>query len=151
MIRKANIKDVIRIQELINYYAKLGQLLPRALNEIYENLRDFVICEEKGVICGCCALHVTWEDLAEIRSLVVDQSQQGKGIGRQLIDYCIKEAKELKVKKVFLLTEKPEFFEKFKFKHIDKSQLPHKIWNECVCCIKFPDCNEIAMLKELEG
>ena len=148
-VRKANIEDVIRIQELINTVAKLGQVLPRSLNEIYENLRDFVVFEEKGALYGCCALHITWQNLAEVRSLVVHESKQGQGIGHKLIDFCINEAGQLKIKKIFLLTEKPEFFKKFNFKQIEKSQLPHKIWNECVCCIKFPECNEVAMLKEI--
>jgi len=149
MIRKANIQDVQSIQELINERAKAGDVLPRSLNAIYENLRDFSIYEDKKKVYGCISIHVTWQDLAEIRSLVVHQSRQGKGIGHQLVEYCIKEAKELKVKKVFLLTEKPEFFKKLGFTRIDKSLLPHKIWNDCVQCVHFPDCNELAMIKEL--
>ncbi len=149
MIRKANIKDVHRIQELINIYAKAGQVLPRSLNEIYENLRDIVVFEEKQIIYGCCSLHITWEDLAEIRSLVVHESKQGQRIGRKLVEYCINEAKTLRIDKVFLLTEKPEFFRKLKFKQIDKSLLPHKIWNDCVHCIHFPNCNELAMARQI--
>lgn len=150
MIRKANINDVQCMQALINERAKAGDVLPRSLNAIYENLRDFVIYEDKNKVYGCISIHVTWQDLAEIRSLVVHKSKQGKGIGRSLVEYCIKEAGELKIKKVFLLTEKPEFFKRLGFSQIDKSLLPHKIWNDCVQCVHFPDCNELAMIKELE-
>lgn len=150
MIRKAVVQDVPGIQKLINDRAKEGFLLPRSLSEIYENLRDFSIYEDEKTIFGCAALHVTWENLAEIRSLVVHQSRQGRGIGKQLVECCMEEAKQLKVKRVFLLTEKPEFFGKLGFASIDKAQLPHKIWNECVQCVQFPDCNELAMIKELE-
>lgn len=149
MIRKAVIQDVPGIQKLINDRAKEGFLLPRSLNEIYDNLRDFSVYEEEKIIYGCAALHVTWEDLAEIRSLVVHESRQGRGIGKQLAECCIEEAKQLKIKKIFLLTEKPEFFGKLGFVGIDKALLPHKIWNECVQCVQFPDCNELAMIKEI--
>jgi amino-acid N-acetyltransferase len=149
MIRRATIKDVKAIQGLINFYAKKDQMLPRSLNELYENIRDFFVYEERGMILGCCALHFTWEDLAELRSLAVAKSQQKKGIGAQLVKAALEDAKNLKVKKVFALTYAPLFFRKFGFKKIEHSQLPHKIWSECIKCVKFPDCEEIAMVKEI--
>lgn len=145
MIRKATIDDVKAIQELINYYAKEGKMLPRALNELYENIRDFFIYEEDGRISGCCALNTTWENLAEVRSLAVKQGADRKGIGSLLVKSVLDDAKKLKVKKVFALTYVPEFFEKMGFKRIDHSELPHKIWSECIKCVKFPDCAEIAL------
>jgi amino-acid N-acetyltransferase len=149
VIRKANVKDVKEIQKLINYYAKRDKMLPRSLNELYENIRDFVVCAGGDKIYGCCALHVDWEDLGEIKCLAVAKRRAGKGIGRKLLVYCLKEAKALKVKKVFALTYLPEFFEKFGFRVIDNKELPHKIWSECIKCVYFPDCKEIAMLKEI--
>lgn len=148
-IRKTNILDAKAVQELINEAAKAQEVLPRSLNDIYENIRDFLVftLDEKIVACG--ALHISWEDLAEIRSVVVQADNRGSGIGRVLIDACIKEAADLKIKKVFLLTRKPDFFKKFGFNEIEKSLLPHKIWNDCTSCVFFPDCNEIAMIKEL--
>ncbi len=148
-IRKTNILDAKEIQLLINESAKMQEVLPRSLNDIYENIRDFFVFSEEENILGCCALHIAWEDLAEIRSLVVQPDSRGKGIGRELIQACVKEAGDLKIKKLFLLTRKPEFFKMFGFCEIEKSLLPHKIWNDCTCCVQFPNCNEIAMMKEL--
>lgn len=147
MIRKAEIKDIKQIQKLINSFAKLDLMLPRSLNELYENLRDFWVCEEKRKIVGCCALHISWDDLAEIKSLAVAKEKQGKGIGKELVLVGIKEAKQLGAKKVFVLTYEPEYFKKFGFKKIRHSALPHKIWAECIDCPKFPDCQETALLK----
>jgi len=149
MIRKAFIKDINKIQKLINFFAKKDVMLPRSLNEIYENLRDFWVIEEGNKVIGCVALHVSWEDLAEIRSLAVAENRQGQGIGRKLILACLAEAKELGAKRVFALTYKPNFFKKLGFKKVSHSQLPHKIWAECIKCCKFPNCQEIALLKNL--
>lgn len=149
MIRKANVNDVKKIQKLIGYYAKRERMLPRSLNELYENIRDFFVYAEGNKIYGCCALHVDWEDLSEIKSLAVANSRSGNGIGKKLLAQCLKEAKDLKVKKVFALTYIPSFFEPFGFNIVDKKELPHKIWSECIKCVYFPGCKEIAMLKEL--
>lgn len=149
MIRKANVADVKKIQKLINYYAKQGEMLPRSLNELYENIRDFIVYTEGKNIYGACALHIDWEDLGEIKCLAVAKSKSHKGIGKRLLKRCLKEAKILRLKKVFALTYVPRFFENFGFKIIDKKELPHKIWSECVKCVYFPDCKEIAMMKEL--
>jgi amino-acid N-acetyltransferase len=149
MIRKAQIRDIKEIQKLINYFAKQDLMLPRSLNELYESLRDFWICEENKKIMGCCALHISWDDLAEIKSLAVAKNKQKKGIGSWLINACLKEAKELGATRVFALTYKPDFFKKFGFKRIKNADLPHKIWAECINCCKFPNCQEVAMIKKL--
>jgi amino-acid N-acetyltransferase len=149
VIRKATVDDVKKIQKLVNYYAKREKMLPRSLNELYENIRDFFVYLEGKNIYGCCALHIDWEDLAEIKSLAVDNSKGGKGIGAKLLNECLKDAKSLKVRKVFALTYVPGFFEKFGFQIVDKKELPHKIWSECIRCMYFPGCKEIAMAKEL--
>lgn len=150
MIRKAKIADIKHIHRLINEFAKKEEMLPRALNDLYENIRDFFIYEGQGIIKGVCALHILWEDLAEIRSLVVKEEYQKIGIGKNLIKRCIKEAKELGIKKVFALTYQPDFFKKLGFIEIDKTRLPHKIWGECVKCHKFPECDEYAVIIELK-
>ena len=150
MIRKAKISDIKELHKLINFYADRGEMLPRSLNELYENIRDFLVFEEKGEILGCCALHVSWEDLGEIKSLAVKSGYTGKGIGRKLVEGCLEETNDLGIKKVFALTFKPEYFEKRGFRKIEKDELPHKIWSECINCAKFPNCDEIAMLKEME-
>lgn len=149
MIRKAVIQDVVVIQGFINCYAKKDQMLPRSLNELYENIRDFFVYEKDGKVLGCVALHVTWEDLAEIKSLAVLESKQKQKIGSLLVKSALKDARSLKVKRVFALTYLPGFFKKFGFKKIDHVKLPHKIWSECIRCVKFPDCQEIALVKDI--
>ena len=149
MIRKAKIKDIKPIQELINSFARKDIMLARSLNELYENIRDFWVSEEKGRIVGCAALHISWDDLAEIKSLAVAGKCQGKGLGQELVDVCLEEAGNLGAKRVFVLTYNPGYFKKLGFKRVKHESLPHKIWAECINCCKFPDCQEIALLKNL--
>jgi len=149
VIRRAKVGDVARMQRLINSFAEKDAMLPRSLNALYENLRDFLVIDSEDGVIGCCALHVTWGDLAEVKSLAVDQSCQGKGYGRALVEACLDDARELGVPRVFALTYVPSFFEKLGFRRIDKSALPHKIWSECINCPKFPDCGEEAVEMEL--
>jgi len=149
MIRKAKIDDIKQIQVLINGFAKQDIMLPRSLNELFENLRDFWVCEEKNKIIGCAALHISWDDLAEIKSVAVAKNKQSRGIGGELVLVCLDEAKSLGAKKVFVLTYKPGYFKKFGFKRIRHLDLPHKVWAECINCCKFPNCQEIALLKIL--
>lgn len=149
MIRKARIEDIKEMQKLINSFAKKDLMLPRSLNELYENLRDFWVAQEKNKIMGCCALHISWDDLVEIKSLAVAKNRQGKGVGRELVLACLDEAKKMGAKRIFVLTYKPGYFKKFGFKRIKNADLPHKIWAECINCCKFPDCQEIALLKNL--
>lgn len=148
-IRKATIKDAPSIHSLVNKFAKKDEMLPRSLNEIYENIRDFFICEDNGEIIGTSAVHILWENLAEIRSIAILKEYQQKGIGKKLIERCLKEAKALGVKRVFALTYNPMFFKKFGFKDIDKNTLPQKIWSDCLKCPKFPKCEEAAVIKIL--
>lgn len=146
MIRKAQLTDVKAMQTLINQFADSGQMLPRTLNELYEHLRDFHVYEEDGSISGVCALHVSWEGLAEIRSLAVRQERMKRGIGAELVRQCLKEAAELRVERVFVLTYQDGFFRKLGFKDADKKDLPHKIWTDCLNCVKFPNCDESALI-----
>jgi amino-acid N-acetyltransferase len=146
MIRRANIRDVRTIQALINRYAASGQMLPRTLNDLYESLRDFIVFEEQGLLIGACALHVSWEGIAEIRSLAVLPDRMKRGIGSALVHHCLTDAAELQVESVFVLTYEDRFFRKLGFNDIDKKELPHKIWTDCLNCVKFPDCDESALI-----
>ena len=137
------------MHRLVNGFADKGELLHRSLNELYENLRDYYVVENEGEILACCALHINWEDLAEIKSLVVSEQAQGRGLGGSLLNACLDEARELGVPRVFALTYKPAFFERNGFERIDKAKLPQKIWTECVRCPKFPDCGEEALVRTL--
>jgi amino-acid N-acetyltransferase len=148
-IRKAKISDLKQVHSLINDFAKHEQMIPRSLNELYETVRDFVVCEMNGKVCGVCALHIMWEDLAEIRSLAVDEEFQKRGMGKKLVKQCLKEAAALGIKRIFALTYQPEFFKKLGFKDIDKSSLPQKIWGDCLRCHRFPECDENAVLINL--
>ncbi len=150
-IRKARIPDVKAVQQLINNYAKEHKMIPRSLNDMFENLRDFFVSEEDGLINGACALHIMWEDLAEIRSLAVREDAKGRGIGRSLVNRAVEEAGELGIEKVFSLTYYPDFFMKFGFRQVDKAELPHKIWGDCIKCHKFPECDEEAVILEIQG
>jgi len=149
MIRKARVEDVRKIHGLINLSASQAEMLPRPLGELYDNLRDYFVCEEAGEIVGTGALHVCWEDLAEIRSLCVAEPARNKGIGRMLINACIDEARQYDIGKIFLLTYQVDFFQRCGFHITDKKVFPQKIWSDCVRCAKFPECDEIAMIKEL--
>lgn len=149
MIRKARLKDIRQIQKLINLFAKQDLMLPRSLSELFGDLRDFWVVEEDEKIVACCALHLCWDDLVEIKSLAVQRNKQKKGIGKRLVLACINEAKDLGANKVFVLTYNPDYFTKFGFKRVGHSELPHKIWSECINCPKFPDCQEVALVKQL--
>ena len=149
MIRKAQISDVKEIQKLLITFASRGDMLSRSLSEIYESLRDFYVFEEGGIILGAAALHIVWDDLAEVRSVAVLEDSGRKGIGSQLVQACITEARGIGLKRIFCLTYKPDFFGKHGFYLVDKSELPHKVWGDCIKCVKFPDCDENAMILDL--
>ena len=152
MIRKARMSDVKGIQQLIAEYARKGDMLPRSLADIYENLRDYFVFEEDGgELAGSAAIHIMWEDLAEVRSLAVREGRMRRGIGTQLVESCISEAIVLGIGRVFALTYKPEFFEKLGFHIVDKAELPQKIWTDCLKCSKFPDCDEVALVADFSG
>ena len=144
-IRKPTVKDVPEMQQLINHFAEKDELLPRSLNDLYENIRDFVVLMDGERIIGTCALHVSWEDLAEVKALVIDEEYQGQRLGRKIVEFCIDEARALGLTKAFALTYRPGFFKALGFREVPKSELPHKVWNECIHCVKFPNCGEIAV------
>jgi len=147
---KARVSDVPQMHELINYFADKGEMLARSLSEIYENIRDYFVVRQGERVIACVALHISWSDLAEIKSLVVAEDSQRKGIGDQLIEACLREAKGLGIPTIFCLTYKPAFFEECGFSQVDKAELPRKVWGECYRCPKFPDCDEVALIYHLK-
>jgi amino-acid N-acetyltransferase len=151
MIRAATIKDVRAIHALLQIYAERGELLPRPMSQLYDHIRDFTVAldGQSHKVVGCCALQICWQDLAEIRSLAVDPRHQHHGLGSELTRQAMEEARRFRLDKVFTLTYRPGFFEQFGFVRIDRAELPRKIWADCVLCSKFPDCDEIAMIKTL--
>ncbi|MDY7000213.1 MAG: N-acetyltransferase [Thermodesulfobacteriota bacterium] len=151
LIRKAGVRDVGPIHDLLMGYADQGLLLPRSFSDLYGHVRDFfVLAPESGPVKGCCALSVVWEDIAEIRSLAVAQEERKKGWGQGLVRVCLDEAVSLGLDRVFILTYETKFFERFGFSEVSKDVLPQKVWADCLNCPKFPDCDETAMLLSLK-
>lgn len=158
MIRNARMGDIKEIYNLLQYFADKDLLLGRSLSSLYDQLKDFSVYVEKDEddqdhekLVGVCAFHICWDNLAEIRSLAVAEGYQGKGVGQQLVDKALTEADSYGITKVFTLTYQPEFFRKLGFKDIDKAELPHKVWSDCINCSKFPDCNEEALIWEKDA
>ena len=149
MIRPATIHDVPRIQEVIANHAELGKMLFKSYAQLYEDLRDFGVCESDGRVIGCVALTIVWADLAEVRSLAVEDVCRGRGIGRQLVEWTVQEARRLGIRRLFALTYEQAFFEKLGFEVVSKDTLPLKVWSDCVRCPKREGCDEIAVVRVL--
>jgi amino-acid N-acetyltransferase len=154
MIRPATIHDIPRIQEIINSHAELGKMLFKSLAQLYETLRDFAVyeiprIEGPGTVAGCCALSVIWADLAEVRSLAVDEEFRGRGIGSRLVEWAVDESRRLQIRRLMALTYEQRFFEKLGFEVVSKDTLPLKVWSDCVRCPKRDGCDEIAVVKFL--
>ena len=150
-IEKATMADAPTIQGLVSGLASLGEMLPRPLAEIYEQLRDFLVVRDNERLVACAALHIVWEDLAEVRSLAVLDEWREKGVGALLVEACLDEARALGIATVFALTRQPSFFERLGFHQADVMALPRKVWGECFRCPKFPNCDEIAVIIELKA
>ncbi len=148
---KARINDIPQIHKLVNYFADKGEMLPRALSEFYENIRDLFVVRDGEQLVACAALHIFWSDLAEVRAVAVVEAMQDQGAGALLIQACLEEAGSLGIETIFCLTYRPDFFERFGFHQVDKNELPRKVWGECLRCPKFPDCDEVALIYKLES
>ena len=147
--RKPTFADVDEIYNLIAGYAAQGVMLPKPHNVLYETLREFVVAQDESKkIVGVGALHLTWNELAEVRSMAVHPDFSRQGIGSAIVKKLLKEGRAVGVKKFFTLTYRPEFFKSLGFELTTKESLPHKIWKECIECPKFPNCDEIAMTLE---
>ena len=149
MIRKATLQDVHDIHRLVEHYAAQDLMLHRSVDEIVEKIRDFSVVEHEGSVTGCVALHVYGPDLAEIKSLAVDETCQRQGWGHKLVRACFDEAAALGIQRVFALTYRTPFFEKLGFRIVDKQEMPEKIWGDCVYCHKFDDCDEVCVALDI--
>ena len=145
--RKPTFADVDEIYDLIAGYASQGLMLPKPHSILYETLREFVVAEEiaSKKIVGVGALHLTWNELAEVRSMAVHEDFSRRGLGSAIVKKLLAEGREVGVTKFFTLTYRPEFFKSLGFELTTKESLPHKIWKECIDCPKFAHCDEIAM------
>lgn len=149
LIRRANLADIPYLLPLVEHFAQQDILLPKTRLQMEQEIEAFMVCELSGSLVGCGALKKGWGPLAEIRTLAVDDQYQGLGAGQELVKALLDYARKCDVSDVFVLTYKKEFFEKFGFSTIDKAQLPEKVWSDCVHCIHYEDCHEIAMLLAL--
>jgi len=148
---KAKLSDIPAMQILVASEVKDGIILNRSEDEVATNIRSYVLAKEGDKLLGYTALHIHSKRLAEIRSLIVDTSYRGQRIGQKMVQFSLDEAKELRVEEdVLVLTYLPEFFLKLNFKEINKEVIPeHKIWADCIKCIHFPVCNEVALVYKL--
>jgi amino-acid N-acetyltransferase len=151
LLRKAVSGDVQAIYEIVEAFAKKGIMLHRSETDICDSLRDFFVYEANGAILGTCALHICSSDMGEIRSLAVREGHTRAGIGKKLVTACLEEARSLGLKRAFALTYQTAFFDRLGFKVISKDLLPHKIWGDCIKCVKFPSCDENAVIIAIEG
>lgn len=160
-IRRARVGDVQQIVSLINSYAEKGEMLFRSQSQVLQQVRNYFVAassqeedtpgsEPEDTILACGSLDITWNDLAELRSVAVRPGSQNLGLGSRVVEALMDDAAELGLKHVFALTYKPHFFERLGFKIIDKQQLPHKVWSICIDCLKFPVCDEVAMQMDVK-
>jgi amino-acid N-acetyltransferase len=149
-IRPARVTDAKQIHKLVEYYANNREMLHRSLNDIYENIQEFIVIEKENQVVGCGALHVSWKNLAEIKSLAILEGHKRQGFGKKIVKELQENARTLGVYKVFALSFKPDFFIKLNYVIISKEMLPHKIWRECVNCYLFPNCGEVPLLISLK-
>jgi len=145
--RKARFDDIESIYGLVHIYAAQGEMLPRSRNTLYENLRDMVVAEADDGVIGVGALHIMWDRLAEVRMMAISPDHTRKGVGAEIVSRLLAEGDALGIEKVFTLTYKPDFFRKLGFIRISREELPQKVWKECIDCPKYPNCDEIAMIK----
>lgn len=145
--KKASLKSVVSMQDLVRDEVAKGVILPRSDDEIATNIRSYILAFDGEKLLGYAALHIHAPNLAEVRSLIIDVNSRAKGVGSALIKELLKEARNLEVEEVFTLTYRKSFFEKLGFREISKSDLPaQKIWADCIKCKHFPICDEIALI-----
>lgn len=146
--KKAKLSNITQMQDLVKSEITNGVILVRTDNEIATNIRSYTLAYDGSSVVGFAALHIHTPDLAEIRSLVVDEKYRGKGIGKTLVKKLVTEAESLELKEVLSLTYKQDFFENLGFKMIEKESIPEpKIWADCIKCTHFPVCNEVSLIK----
>ena len=146
MIRKAALKDTSDILRLVNGHARQGLMLAKSPYDVYRNILGFIVYvdDETGTVVGCSRLAVLWKDIGEVASLAVDDRFKRMGIGRKLVEKCIETAKEIGLPKVIALTYQSAFFESVGFKKINREDLPHKVFSDCIHCPKGDNCDECA-------
>jgi amino-acid N-acetyltransferase len=148
-VRRARLADIPRMMPLLDRYAQQAEILPRSEEDLYRSIREWVVAESEIKIVGMGSLLIMDRNLAEIRSLVIDPTCQGQGIGRRLVDLLLAEARSLELTRIFALTRQPGFFLKLGFELTRIEKLPRKVRRDCVFCPKFHACDEVAVLMHL--
>jgi len=149
IIRKPKLTEIVGMKALLDEAAGEGQVLPRHLSEMFENARDFQVYVDESGVGGLTALHIDLIDLAEVRSLVVRKSLRGMGIGSKLVEAALEEAQKMDIERVYTFTRIPDFFQQLGFTEVDRSELPYKVFKDCLQCPLFPGCDEIALVRDL--
>ena len=149
-VRQATLADVDSLMEMIEYWAKQGQNLPRKRNDIVRGIQTFAVCVKDEQVVGCACLYVYDSGLAEIRSLGVSPVIQRQGQGRAIVNYLLKRAQKMFIKRVFVLTSSPEFFSKVGFQKTVIEALPEKILKDCENCPKRDKCDEVAYIYNMK-
>src|SRR5947209_19842559 len=149
-VRKAGMRDIPPLLQLINGYASEGVMLPRTEFELSENIRDFTVAYSGSQLAGCAALHFYAPTVAEVRSLAVRPDTKQQGIGRLLVEALEGEALDNDLESIFAFTYVPGFFARLGFHEVERGELPLKAWKDCLRCPKFHSCDEIAVLKRLK-
>ena len=147
---KPTVADITKMQDIVREEVDKGKILLRTEDEMATTIRSYTVVEVDGKMAGFTATHIHSPRLAEVRSLVVSKDFRGLKLGKQLVEACIKEAKEYGIKQLLSLTYEQGFFESCGFRVISKEEIPeHKIWADCIRCKHFPICDEIAMVIDL--
>ena len=148
-VRRARVADMLQVEPLINVFAKQELMLPKTVEQLSRNFREFVVAEQNGRIIGCAALRVYTPQLAELGSLAVSEAAHGLGVGRKLVAAVEAEAASHGIGTVFALTLQDVFFHKQGYRTVPKELFPLKVWSDCRACPKLHACDEIAVVKEL--
>jgi len=149
ILRRAAVADVPGIASVMADYVIQGTLLPRPTSELYQCIREFHVAEHEGRVVACAALRLLWSDLGEVRSLAVHPDYQGKGLGQELVEVVIEDARALEMARVIALTREVEFFARCGFGVVPRETLPRKVWTDCVRCPKRHACDEVAVVLDL--
>ena len=150
IFENASLCDIKSMQELVRPEVESGVILARSDDEISTNIRSYILAKKDGKLLGFGALHFHTSALGEVRSLIILPEARGKGIGKNIVEKLLLNAKDYGAKKIFTLTYKRSFFESLGFVEIPKEDLPaHKIWADCIKCKFFPICDEIALIQTI--
>ncbi|MBE3718559.1 argininosuccinate lyase [Vibrio parahaemolyticus] len=144
-VRPARLTDIETLEGMVAYWANMGENLPRSRNELVRDIGSFAVAEHHGEVIGCASLYVYDSGLAEIRSLGIEAGWQGQGQGSAIVNYLVDKARQMAIKKVFVLTRTPEFFMKQSFLPTSKSLLPEKVLKDCDQCPRQHACDEVAL------